>query len=63
MVSDGRTIFHQKFMSPCKENVYKRAWKRLWVSWAKRDVRKIQRTHDVGIKVIGNGHVNQLVQV
>jgi hypothetical protein len=50
-------------MSPCKENVYKRAWKRLWVSWAKRDVRKIQRTHDVGIKVIGNGHVNQLVQV
>ncbi len=27
------------------------------------DVNKIQRTHDVGIKVIGNGHVNQLVQV
>jgi hypothetical protein len=23
----------------------------------------LQRTHDVGIKVIGNGHVNQLVQV
>jgi hypothetical protein len=27
------------------------------------DVNKIQHTHDVGIKVIGNGHVNQLVQV
>jgi hypothetical protein len=28
-----------------------------------RDVKKIRRTHDVGIKVIGNGHVNRLVQV
>ena len=27
------------------------------------DVNKIQRTHDVGIKVIGNGHVNQHVQL
>jgi hypothetical protein len=26
------------------------------------DINKIQLTHDVGIKVIGNGHVNQLVQ-
>jgi len=25
------------------------------------DVDEIQRTHDVGIKVIGNGHINQLV--
>ena len=28
-----------------------------------RDVKKIQHTHDVGIKVIGNGHVNRLVHV
>ena len=27
------------------------------------DVNKIRRTHDVGIKMIGNGHVNQLVQI
>jgi hypothetical protein len=27
------------------------------------DVNNIQRTHDVGIEVIGNGRVNQLVQV
>jgi hypothetical protein len=27
------------------------------------DVNKIQRTHDVGIKVVGNGHVSQHVQL
>ena len=27
------------------------------------DVNKIQRTHDVSIKAIGNGHVNQHVQL
>jgi hypothetical protein len=27
------------------------------------DVNGVQRTHDVGIKVVGNGHVNQHVQL
>ena len=27
------------------------------------DVNKIQRTHDMGIEVIGNGHVNQHVEL
>jgi hypothetical protein len=26
------------------------------------DINKMQRTHDVSIKVIGNSHINRLVQ-
>jgi len=39
---------------PTKKNSCKRAWKH----WGRQQE---QRTHDMGIKVIGNSHVNHLL--